>query len=103
MNYADAQTAGVGAITAIGERGLAIFLAAIVLAGSVFLIRWGFRIGKNALDGNLSAIENIGSNNSIDDEDAWRKKFWEMNFKDGLEADAYWKGHYKNKEDGINI
>jgi len=56
MDYTDAQTAGVGAITAIGERGLVIFLAAIVLAGSVFLIRWGFGMAKGALNGNISNV-----------------------------------------------
>jgi len=56
MDYADAQTAGLGAITALGERGLSIFLAAIVLAGSVFLIRWGFSKAKGALDSNISNV-----------------------------------------------
>jgi len=65
MDYTAAQTAGVGAITAIGERGLAIFLAAIVLAGSVFLIRWGFSMAKGALNGNISNVRVSYSGDSM--------------------------------------
>jgi len=53
MDYADAQTAAVGAITDLGTNGLAVFTAAIVLAGSVFLIRWGFRKAKHGLSGKV--------------------------------------------------
>jgi len=53
MQYVDATAAVTGAVTDLGEQALLVFGAGIVLAGSVFLIRWGFSKAKRGLSGRI--------------------------------------------------
>jgi len=96
MDYTDANNTILDSITALGERGLVIFLAAIVLAGSVFLIRWGFRVGKNALEGDVSSFKGFGE---FDVDDVVPRKFR----GDHLSRKAFRRGKYLNERDGINL
>jgi len=96
MDYVSANTAVLSAITALGERGLAIFLAALILAGSVFLIRWGFRVGKNALNGDLSSTEPT----MIQLGGMYKNA---PKFKDEMEFEAWTTGYFKNRRDNINL
>lgn len=53
MDYAAGAALATGAIADVGDQALVIFGAGIILAGSVFLIRWGFRKAKHGLSGKV--------------------------------------------------
>ena len=51
--YDSATTVVTDAITALGAKALVVLGATIVVAGGVFLIRWGFRKAKHGLSGKV--------------------------------------------------
>jgi len=51
--YDDYTAAITPAFTDLGVQALVVLGAGVVLAGGVFLIRWGFRIAKKGLSGKV--------------------------------------------------
>jgi len=53
MDYSPFSTLLLTVFTDFGLQVIIILGAGVLLAGGVFLIRWGFRVSKNSLNGNL--------------------------------------------------
>ena len=88
--YDSATTVVTDAITALGAKALVVLGATIVVAGGVFLIRWGFSSAKGALDGNVGKYDPILAIRS-------------HHFKDEMEFDAYVHGRNKFRKEGFTF
>lgn len=53
MDYTDVTTLITGAISGIGAQVLLVIGGVIVVAGSIFLAKWGFKKAKGGFNGKL--------------------------------------------------